>query len=744
MRAVNSAAEDSFAVVSDTGFAAPDVQVEDSPASVEFSTGELLVRILKSPLRVFFQNPSGRTIAEDAPDHSMAWRGTEFRVWKSMPEDEHYFGLGDKAGPIDHRNRSFTMWNTDAFGWQESTDPLYKSIPFFLAMRQGSAYGIFLDNTYRATVDFGKTSRDAYSFGAEGGPLDYYFFYGPNPKKVVEDYTALTGRMPLPPRFALGYQQSRWSYDSEARVREIARQLRAHKIPSDVIYLDIDYQDANRPFTIDRKRFPHFEAMIRDLGVQGFKVVAITDCHLKEEPGYKPYDDGIHGDYFVKNPGGRVYIGTVWPGESAFPDFASADARDWWGTLYAAFVGMGIRGFWNDMNEPAVFDGPGKTMPLDVVHRVDGRTASHREIHNVYGMENARATYEGLLRLVPNIRPFVLTRAAFAGTQRYAATWTGDNTSTWDHLRLTVSTLLSLGISGYTFAGSDIGGFNGSPAPELLTRWMELGAFLPLYRNHAIKGSTDREPWVDGPRHEAIRRRYIEARYQLLPYIYTSIEESSRTGVPLMRPLFMEFPEEASLAGNSDEFMLGSDLLVAPALREARGSYEIVLPAGTWYDYWTGERLEGGRNLTVRSELDQLPVYVRGGSIVPLGPVIQHTDETPDGPLELRVFPGRDCHGSIYMDDGESFGYQRGDFLRVNFDCRASSAWLEIGVAAGRGFYKPWWKGLRFEVFGIETRPKQVRIGSRSVSGWSFDLARKELTVTSPAPEHGIELQIVY
>jgi alpha-glucosidase len=736
--------EDPFAVVSDPGFVSPNIQRHKSAGAYEFTTGELEVRILKSNARVIFLNPAGEVIAQDAPDGAASWNGSAFRVRKSMPEDEHYFGLGDKAGPIDHRNEAFTMWNTDAVDWKEFTDPLYKSIPFFLAMHRGSAYGIFLDNTYRTNFDFGKESRGVYSFGAEDGPLDYYFFYGPEPTKVVEEYTTLTGRTPLPPRFSLGYQQSRWSYPSEARVREVARQFRSRKIPADVVYLDIDYQDGNRPFTIDRKEFPKFENMIRDLRREGFKVVAITDCHLKRETGYKPYDQGIAGGYFVKRADGGPYIGSVWPGPSAFPDFADANARVWWGTLYKEFTSMGVRGFWNDMNEPAIFDGPAKTMPLDVVHRVDGRAASHSEIHNVYGMENARATYEGLLRLEPDVRPFVLTRAAFAGTQRFAATWTGDNSSTWDHLRLTVSTLLSLGISGYAFAGADIGGFKGNPSPEMLTRWMELGAFLPMYRNHAIKGSADREPWVDGPEHEAIRRRYIEARYELLPYIYTVIEEASRTGVPMMRPMFMEFPDEEMLVTDSEEFMVGEDLLVAPDLGKSPEAYKARLPQGDWYDYWTGERVEGGKDLALNPELGQLTVFVKAGAILPLEQVIQNTGEVPRGPLELRVYPGPNCRGSIYTDDGESFAYRRGSFFREEFTCRLEPHLLEIDVSAAQGSYIPWWRKIRFEIFGLESAPKQVRAGSHVIKDWSFDPEHRKLTVVRQAAGHGLSLQISY
>src|SRR5579883_1810474 len=336
---------------------------------------------------------------------------------KSMPVDEHYFGLGDKTGPLDRREIAYTDWNTDMFGFQVSTDPIYKSIPFFLGVRKGAAYGIFLDNTYRATFDFGKEFRDAYSFGADAGELNYYFFYGPDPKRVVSDFSALVGRTPLPPLFALAFQQSRYSYYPESQVREIAAQFRKRKIPCDVLYLDIDYQEKNRPFTIDRQRFPHFEQMVADLKRQGFKLVTITDLHIAAASGigYKPYDEGMARDYFVHNPDGSVYVGSVWPGPSVFPDFTRSSVRDWFGTLYADFVHMGVRGFWNDMNEPSVFLTPTETMPLDTVHYVEERKTDHREIHNVFGLENVHATHDGLLKLQPNVRPFVLTRAAYAG-----------------------------------------------------------------------------------------------------------------------------------------------------------------------------------------------------------------------------------------------------------------------------------------------------------------------------------------
>ena len=734
--------DQSFAVLPNAFPSPPQPRVTDSADAITLNTGELTVRIDKSPLRVAFLNAAGELISQDQPRTPPAFNGTAFRVWKSMPLNEHYYALGDKTGPLDHRNLAFTLWNTDEFGWQESTDPLYKAIPFFLALNEGNAYGIFLDNTYRSSFDFGKAAHDAYSFGAEGGQLDYYFFYGPDAKRVVSDYTALTGRMPLPPLFALGYQQCRYSYYPEARVREIADGFRKRKIPADVIYLDIDYQEKNRPFTIDRERFPHFEGMVTDLRKQGFKLVLITDLHIAAVPGYKPYDEGMAHDYFVKNPDGSVFVGPVWPGPSVFPDFTRAAVRDWWGTLYTGFVQMGVRGFWNDMNEPSVFDPPTKTMPLDTIHYVEQRKTDHREIHNVFGMENVHGTYDSMLKLQPNLRPFVLTRAAYAGTQRYAATWTGDNTASWNHMRLSVPQIINLGLSGFAFTGDDIGGFNGSPTPELLTRWMELGTFNPAYRNHAAKGTRDREPWVDGPEHEAIRKRYIETRYRLLPYIYTGMEEASRTGIPVMRPLFLEFPKETALATNGEEFMFGRSLLVAPKAWPFVEPYEVTLPAGDWFDYWTGEKLAGPREFKVDPPLDTLPVYVRAGSILPEQPVIEYVGQDIKGPLTLRVYPGPDCSGDLYADDGDTLAYQKGDFVRIHFTCEAAAGQVKVHISAGDGPYHPWFKELQLAVYGAGS-VREVQVDGQAVKKWKAQ-ARAVQIEGIPWTSTAHDVQVLY
>ncbi len=734
----------SWAVLPAARAASVAVTAENSAATIGFRTQSLRVEINRGNLCLTVRDLSGKILQQDSAP--LRFEGSAFRILKAMPADEHYFGLGDKMGPSDRRNRAFTLWNTDAYRFQESTDPLYKSIPFFLTFRAGIAVGFFLDNTYRSSFDFGKESATSYSFGASGGPVDYYIFPGPTPREVLEDYAWLTGKPPLPPRWMLGFQQSRYTYTPESRLMEVARRLRADRIPADALYLDIDFQDRHRPFTVDEKAFPDLSGALATLHRMHFHVVAITDLHIAYTPGedYAPYASGHAGDEFVHNPDGSEYVGKVWPGPSVFPDFTRRQTRAWWGTLYKNFTAMGFDGFWNDMNEPSVFNGPGGTMPLDVVHRIDEpgfrtRTATHAEIHNVYGMENSRATYDGLLKLRPDARPFVLTRATYAGGQRYAATWTGDDSSTWNHLRESGPQLKSLGLGGFSFAGADVGGFAGTATPGLLTKWIEVASFEPIDRDHSEKGSGDQEPWAlnppGGPDQEAIRRRFIEERYRLMPYLYTLAEETSRTGIPMMRPLFLDYPDAATDKHPLDleadnEFLLGHDLLIAPSpYPEAPDAYTVEFPTAAWFNYWTGERIPhppadppadpnqpaSAADLvpltaSVHPALDALPVYVRAGAILPLQPLVQSTGETPQGPLELRVYAGPDCRGSLYTDDGETFAYKRGQYLRQSFTCALTPDGLRIDLSAREGSYTPWWKAIRVVVYGWQPKQGTARI----------------------------------
>ena len=687
-----------------------------------FQTPAIAVHLNPATLGLTLTDPSGRTIVADEQE-PIRFDGTSFTLRKAMPLKEHYFGMGDKTGLLDRRGYSLTNWDSDTFGFTPSTDPIYKSIPFYIAAGgAGGSYGLFLDNSWRTTFDFGHREDGTLTISGGDGPIDYYLIAGPSVPEVVRRYTGLTGKPPLAPIWSLGFQQSRWSYMSDAEVRTLAGRFRELKMPIDVIWLDIDYQDHNRPFTVNRSTFPDMRKLVADMGGQGIRLVPITDLHIAYLPNqnYAPFDSGIAAHDFVRKADGSLYIAPVWPGPSVFPDFTRASARAWWGSLYREFLDEGFAGFWNDMNEPAVFNTPSKTMPLDNLHRIESddfapRDATHAEIHNVFGMQNTRATYEGMRRWRPNLRPFVMTRASFAGGQRYAVTWTGDNSSTFDHLRLSVEQLLNLGLSGFSYAGADVGGFTGGPSPELMTRWFEIAAFTPIFRDHSMKDAPRAEPWVDGPEQLAIRKRYVEERYRLMPYLYSLAELNSRTGDPIMRPIFYDYPDALeSDCDRSMSFTLGRSLLIAgPPKPESPAPFDVCLPAGGWYDYWTGTPVSGAK-LTLKPKLDVLPLFVRAGTILPRQPLVQSTMEKPLGPLSLDIYPGDDCSGELYFDDGVSVA---GPSLRQTIRCTSTPNGWMLQFGPRQGSYRPWWTAIDVTVHGsnpvhmtIADQPKASKI----------------------------------
>ncbi len=610
------------------------------------------------------------------------------RVTKRLRDDEHVYGLGEKTGPLDKRGwqlggSSVAMWNSDTYRYDQSTDPLYVSVPFYLVLRQGRAHAVFFDNSHRSSFDLGRSSRSRLSFGAEGGELDYYVIDGPSPRQVLERYTALTGRVPLPPLWALGYHQSRYSYFPDSRLRELARQFRERRIPADVLWLDIHALQDFRPFTWDAERFPDPARLLADLRAQGLRTVVIVDPHPKKQAGDPVYESGLAGGHFVRRADGSLFEGQVWParaertpGPSVFPDFSRAATRAWWGALYRPLLDLGLAGIWNDMNEPSVFDGPAGTLPLDARHDGDGLAADHAEIHNVYGQLMTRSTFEGLLRLRPDRRPFVLTRASFAGGQRFAAVWPGDSSSDWSHLKGSIPMLLGLGLSGFAFAGADVGGFSDDASPELLTRWLQLGALTPFFRNHSDLGTADQEPWAHGQPWEALNRRAIELRYELLPHVYTAMREASRTGVPAMRPLFVDFPQDEATWRLDDEFLFGSDLLVAPIVREGQRRREVYLPAGAWYDLWTGARLEGGRRVNVRST-PRTPAAVRARRGLRLSPARREPHRPDARPAADRGrLPGRALGGPALRGRRRVAGLPAGRVRRARLSPGARSRGL--------------------------------------------------------------------
>lgn len=605
------------------------------------------------------------------------------------------YGLGEKYDWMNRIESSTENWNTDVLGIAPLHHGLIKTyhtaMPFHITVSDHLICGRYFDNSWRTSFNFDQHRVGYFEFSAEGGPLDSYVMAGETVKAVNRSYAKLTGTMPLPRMDYLGYQQCRWSYMDEGEVLSIAKTMRKHDIPLDVIYLDIDYMDAYKVFTYDEARFGNIKAMTDQLREMGIKTVAIIDPGVKAEAGYFMYEEGIKNMYFVTDEAGKPYVGQVWPGDSVYPDFTQSAVRQWWGNHHQKLIDMGIDGVWNDMNEPADMGTEDKTIPSDCQHLDDqGQRHSHSEIHNLYGTYEAESTYEAMKRLTKK-RPFVLTRAASTGAQRHTALWTGDNSSLWEHLEGSIPMLVNLGLTGYSFVGGDVGGFLENSHGELLLRWTQLGTFMPLFRNHSSKDTLNQEPWCFGD--EVLRgvKKAIEHRYQLITYIYSAMRESHLYGDPVIRPLFFETmsPETMNL---NDQFLFGSDLMVCPVYRPGVTKRMVYLPKGRWYDYQTGEAFDGGNYMVADAPLDKIPVFVKAGSILPIDPVRSFIDG-PSKSVSLRLYGGQSGSTSLYFDDGISFAYENGHCALVEIEYLVSGDWVILRAQVEGDFEIP-----RFDV----------------------------------------------
>ena len=640
-----------------------------------------------------------------------AFESSAIRLTRSLASQERIYGLGERTGSMNKRGQAFPIWNVDPpQHYGPATETMYTSIPFYLGhhISNGTTYGCLIDHTGRVDMDMGLTNDSEATITVQGDRLTAYFFSGPTSADVLRQYTELTGRMPMPPRWAVGYHQSRWSYASEEQVRGIATHLRERNHPSDAIWLDIDYMNGYRSFTWNTAQFPDPAHMINDLHSQGLRLVTIINPGSKIDEEYVVYQQGIEHDYFCRLQSGELFKGSVWPGECVFPDFSLRDARNWFGDNYQGLLDQGVDGIWNDMNEPALTnmmsgtDEPplhGNTMSNNVLHRAGGNDVSgtdgppifHAFFHNAYGMEMARATYEGLRRLQPDMRPFVLTRSGTTGMQRYAALWTGDNGSKWEHISLAVTMCLNIGMSGIPFVGADIGGFWGPCNGELLVRFTQMGALLPFCRNHNSLGQPDQEPWAFGEPYESACRIAIEQRYRLMPYLYTLFREAAINGAPIMRPLYYHFPQDEQACDTEFEFLLGDALLSAPIYEQSATSRNVYLPAGSWFDYWNGNIYPGAGWSEISAPLERWPLLVRGNSIIPTGPLMQYTNQHPTDPLTFTCYMEGDdlAHYTLYEDDGETFAYQNGNFAQTSISCRVNSDEVVVEIEEQFDNYRP-------------------------------------------------------
>ncbi len=725
-------------------FEEPEVQVKNKKDKIIIKTSKIKLEVTKSPLNFQFYGEDKETpFLEDERGYSFCRDEEEIRTFKKLEPGEHFYGFGEKTGPLDKRGESMEMFAGDRAYRKEDEDPLYVSIPFFIGVESGEAYGVFFDNTFKSYFDMGESSDEVFSFGADGGELNYYVFYGPEISKIIEKYTELTGRMSLPPKWAIGYHQSRWSYEPQEEVLEIGEKFVEKDIPCDAIHLDIDYMDGYRVFTFDNEKFPNPKGMVNELKDLGITTVAIMDPGIKEDEDFEVYNECIKNEYYCKNSEGGPAKSWMWPGICVFPDFTRSEVREWWGDLHQYYFDLGIEGIWNDMNEPSLttildkFDFlPWDDVILKNFYLYDfGRFSNLKETRNIYGLCENKGTWSGFEKHLPNKRPFILTRSGYAGVQKYAAIWTGDNWSSFNQIGLSVRMIMNLGLSGVAFSGADIGGFSGITKylfqnPELYKRWIQTGVFYPFSRTHTAKHTKDQEPWSYDKEVEKTSRKYIKLRYKLLPYLYTLFRKASKTGQPIMRPLFYNYQQDETCYDESfeNQFMLGEDLLVVPISEKDVDSLDFYLPKEDyWTDYWDGVDYQGGGVHTLESPLRDLPVFVRAGAILPTHRPIQNTKKRVDK-LNIQIYPG-DGSFTLYEDDGKSKNYKQGKCATIDFDLNSYDSSLELSMNKEENGFKLPYQKYGFEIHS-DRNVENILIDGEE-KDWTFDEMEKKIAFNS-------------
>lgn len=717
------------------------LESEETDTEYLILTSKIQVLIDKKTLRIQISDLDGNIINEDESgfhwEENHEYGGNTVKMSKITQTGESFYGMGDKATHTNLKGKRVSNWVTDQYAYSKDQDPLYKAIPFYIGLHSNIAYGIFFDNTFHSYFDFSHEKRHVTSFWADGGELNYYFFYGPEMSRVVRSYTDLTGTPELPPMWALGYHQSKWSYFPEKRVKALAKKFRDLKIPCDAIYLDIDYMDGFRCFTWDKKKFPDPKRMIDELYEDGFKTVVMIDPGIKVDRDYWVYEEALKNDYFCKRGDGPLMQGKVWPGACSFPDFTNPEVREWWAELYKGLIAdTGVHAVWNDMNEPAVMEVPSKTAPLDTRHNFDGHPCTHRKAHNVYGTQMVRATFDGVKKYVYPKRPFVITRAAYAGAQRFSSTWTGDNVATWEHLWIANVQVQRMCLSGMSFVGSDIGGFAEQPNGELFARWIQLGIFHPFCRVHSSGDHGDQEPWSFDDEVTDIVRKFIEMRYQLLPYLYTMFWRYAKDNIPMLKSLVYFDQEDQQTHFRTDEFIFGEQILVCPVQEPNAKGRRMYIPRGKWHNHWTGEVIEGGMEKWVDADIDKIPIFVKEGSIIPKYPVQQYVGEKKIDQLVLDIYfkLGKE-NSTVYEDAQEGYDYTKGYYSIRNFKLNGKSKELIIQQFKDGTYITPYETfkinliGLPFQIEAIEVDNEKVNLKALKPNGDNTIIVNKEFTV---------------
>lgn len=699
------------------------VEVEDLQNQIIIKTAQLQAIVSKNPFHISFRDVNHNLLNEDDPNLSVRWNGEQVTAHKKLQPGERFIGLGEKNGPLDKRGRGYINWNTDNYAYGPDADPLYVSIPFYIGLHHRQAYGIYFDNSSRTQFNFGASNDRFSSFTADTGDMNYYFISGNNVSEIIQSYTHLTGRMPLPPLWSIGYQQCRYSYYPDKEVISIAENFRERDFPCDAVVLDIHYMDAYKIFTWDKKHFPDPKTMIDTLKKSGFQVVVMCDPGIKIEEGYEPYESGKKNNVFIKYPDGTDYAGQVWPGWCNFPDFTNPNTRDWWAKHFAGYIDLGVEGFWNDMNEIATW---GNMLPDLIEFDMEGNKSTARVGRNLFGMMMSRATYEGTKELIKNKRPFNLTRSGYAGIQRYAAVWTGDNVAYDAHMLAGVRLVNSMGLSGLAFTGYDVGGFVGNADEKLFARWISIGAFSPFFRGHSMINSRDSEPWSYGERVEEISRNYMKLRYRLLPYLYSLFYEATQNGLPINRSLAIDFSFDDLIYDHRyhNQYLFGPSILVAP-VESNKELTKVYVPEGNWYEFFTDQEVNGQSEIVVDCPIDQLPLYVRGSSIIPMREYAGRNVHDYGDVLEIHLYNGSsDNTFLLYEDDGSSFAYETGSYSRRLLHYRATENQLIINRSDGT--FKSPFRKINVFLHGFRNIEKV------SVNGKSTEVFQKEYRFVQP------------
>ncbi|MFQ6599524.1 glycoside hydrolase family 31 protein [Flavobacterium sp. C3NV] len=690
------------------------LELTEEDTYFQIRTSKVKCKIQKADLRLSIYDLNDLLILEDELgfhwEESYEYGGNIVKMSKSSKDGECFYGLGDKATQMNLKGKRLENFATDQYAYQKDQEPLYKVVPFYIGLHNKQSYGIFFDNTFRTFFDFCQERRNVSSFWAEGGEMNYYFIYGPQMQDVVTTYTDLTGKPELPPLWVLGYHQCKWSYYPESKVKEITSKFRELKIPCDAIYLDIDYMEGFRCFTWNKNYFPDPKRMVAELAEDGFKTIVIIDPGIKIDKDYWVYQEALEKDYFCKRADGPYMKGKVWPGECNFPDYTNPVVREWWAGLFKELISdIGVKGVWNDMNEPAVMEVPNKTFPMDVRHVYDGNPCSHRKAHNIYGTQMARATYHGVKRFTYPKRPFVITRSAYSGAQRYTSSWTGDNVATWEHLWLANIQVQRMSISGMGFTGSDIGGFAEQPTGELYARWIQLGVFHPFCRTHSSGDHGNQEPWAFDEEVINITRKFVSLRYQLLPYLYTMFWQYIEEGIPMLKPLVYYDQEDTQTHYRNDEFIFGNQILVCPILEPNAVGRRMYIPRGEWYNYWTNEFSTGGREVWIDTKFDEIPVFIKAGAIIPKYPVQQYVGELEFDELTLDLYFKNGKEKSVvYEDAQDGYDYKKGRYSFLSFRTIGKEKELIVQLHKEGKYDTPYSKykinliGLPFKVTEIE------------------------------------------